>query len=166
MSLHIKPANTCAFDQISLGEVMLRLDPGEGRIRTAREFKVWEGGMSFHGGLLGVLISFYFFARRHTVRWLALMDLLAAATPVGLFLGRLANFVNGELYGRVTTSSWGMVFPGGGPVARYPSQLFEATLEGFTLFFILFFIAKGRLSFTARYSHEAAYRMGWGICSP
>lgn len=101
---------------------------------------VWQGGMSFHGGLLGILIAFYFFARRHAVRWLALMDLFACATPMGLFLGRLANFVNGELYGRVTESAWGMVFPNGGELPRYPSQLFEAGLEGLALFVVLWLL--------------------------
>jgi phosphatidylglycerol:prolipoprotein diacylglycerol transferase len=88
-----------------------------------------------------VLIAFYFFARRYKVRWLQLMDLLAAATPVGLFFGRLANFVNGELYGRVTTVPWGMVFPNGGPMPRHPSELYEAGLEGLVMFVVLFLVA-------------------------
>ena len=102
---------------------------------------VWHGGMSFHGGLLGVLVAFYFFARRYGVRWLALMDLLACATPIGLFFGRLANFVNGELYGRVTDVPWGMVFPRGGELPRHPSQLYEAGLEGLVLFVVLLLLA-------------------------
>ena len=102
---------------------------------------VWQGGMSFHGGLAGILIAFYFFARRFKLPWLRLMDLLAVATPVGLFFGRLANFVNGELFGRVTDVPWGMVFPNGGPEPRHPSQLYEAGLEGLVLGSILWFFA-------------------------
>ena len=103
--------------------------------------QIWHGGMSFHGGLCGVLIAFYFFARRFKIRWLQLMDLLAAATPIGLFFGRLGNFVNGELDGRVTDMPWGMVFPHGGDLPRHPSQLYEAGLEGLTLFIVLRILA-------------------------
>lgn len=102
---------------------------------------IWQGGMSFHGGLAGILISFYFFAKRFKIHWLELMDRLAIATPVGLFFGRLANFVNGELYGRVTTSPLGMVFPHGGPMPRHPSQLYEAGLEGLLLGLLLWYLA-------------------------
>lgn len=102
---------------------------------------IWQGGMAFHGGLAGILIAFYFYARRFKIRWLQLMDLLAVATPIGLFFGRLANFVNGELYGRATTLPWGMVFPHGGPNPRHPSQLYEAGLEGLVLGLLLWFLA-------------------------
>ena len=98
---------------------------------------IWQGGMSFHGGLTGVLVAFYLFARRHKISYLHTLDYLAVATPIGLFFGRIANFINGELYGRVTTSQWGMVFPTGGDLPRYPSQLFEAALEGAALFILL-----------------------------
>jgi phosphatidylglycerol:prolipoprotein diacylglycerol transferase len=107
----------------------------------AEVLEVWHGGMSFHGGFTGVLIAFAFFCRRFGLRWLALMDLLAVATPIGLFFGRLANFVNGELFGRVTALPWGMVFPNGGPSPRHPSQLYEAGLEGFVLGMVLWFLA-------------------------
>lgn len=103
--------------------------------------EVWHGGMSFHGGLVGVLVAFYLFAHRYKINYLRVLDHLATATPIGLFLGRLANFINGELYGRVTESKLGMVFPDGGPLPRYPSQLFEATLEGLVLFLILLFLS-------------------------
>jgi phosphatidylglycerol:prolipoprotein diacylglycerol transferase len=126
-------------------------------------FAVWRGGMAFHGGLLGVLVSFYFFARRHAVSWMALMDLLATATPIGLFLGRLANFVNGELYGRVTTSALGMVFPNGGPVARYPSQLFEAALEGLVLFIVLFLTATRSKALQMRGLMGGLFLSGYGL---
>jgi phosphatidylglycerol---prolipoprotein diacylglyceryl transferase len=103
---------------------------------------LWEGGMSFHGGLLGVIIAFILFARKHKVRFFQLIDIIACATPIGLFFGRLANFINGELYGRVTDAPWGMVFPGGGDLPRHPSQLYEAALEGVVLFGILYYMLK------------------------
>ncbi|MBF0428163.1 MAG: prolipoprotein diacylglyceryl transferase [Magnetococcales bacterium] len=102
--------------------------------------RVWEGGMSFHGGLLGVLIAGYLFARQHQLSFLVLGDLLAVVTPVGLFLGRIGNFINGELWGRTTTLPWGVVFPGGGAEPRHPSQLYEAGLEGFFLFVLLWWL--------------------------
>jgi len=100
--------------------------------------KIWQGGMSFHGGLLGVFVAYWLFARKYRLKWLRIMDYLAAATPIGLLLGRIANFVNGELYGRVTDSPWGIVFPQGGPEPRHASQLYEAGLEGLVLFVVLF----------------------------
>ncbi|MEZ5691728.1 MAG: prolipoprotein diacylglyceryl transferase [Rickettsiales bacterium] len=105
-------------------------------------FYVWKGGMSFHGGLIGVIFSFYLFCRKYKINFLSLADLLACAAPIGLFFGRLANFANGELFGRVTDSPLGMVFPRGGELPRHPSQLYEASLEGFVLFFILLFLLK------------------------
>lgn len=104
--------------------------------------KTWQGGMSFHGGALGVIIGFYVFAWRQKISYLRLMDLICCAVPIGLFLGRLANFANGELYGRVTDVSWGVVFPHGGKLPRHPSQLYEAALEGLALFLILFSLAR------------------------
>lgn len=104
-------------------------------------FAVWEGGMSFHGGLIGVTLAFLLFARRFGIRFLSMMDLIAVVAPLGLFFGRLANFVNGELYGRVTESPLGMVFPRGGPLPRHPSQLYEAALEGVVLFTVMWLVA-------------------------
>jgi phosphatidylglycerol:prolipoprotein diacylglycerol transferase len=98
---------------------------------------IWHGGLSFHGGLLGVVLGSIYVARKYKIRWLRLTDVLALATPVGLGLGRIANFINGELWGRVTDVPWAMVFPGGGPYPRHPSQLYEAFLEGVVLFIIL-----------------------------
>jgi phosphatidylglycerol:prolipoprotein diacylglycerol transferase len=101
-------------------------------------FAVWQGGMSFHGGIIGVLLSFVFFARKHQLPWLAVMDRLALVTPIGLFLGRLANFVNGELYGRVTDVPWAMVFPSDpAGLPRHPSQLYQAGLEGLAMLIIM-----------------------------
>jgi phosphatidylglycerol:prolipoprotein diacylglycerol transferase len=98
---------------------------------------VWKGGMSFHGGLLGVVLAVYFFARRNGVEKLSLGDVAAASTPFGLFFGRIANFINSEVVGRVSDVPWAMVFPGAGDQPRHPSQLYEASLEGIVLFTIL-----------------------------
>lgn len=98
---------------------------------------VWQGGMSFHGGALGVILAMAAFAHFKKIPFLSIADLVTACVPVGLFFGRIANFINGELFGRVTDASWGMRFPGGGDVPRHPSQLYEAVLEGLILFFIL-----------------------------
>ncbi|MAS15456.1 prolipoprotein diacylglyceryl transferase (plasmid) [Nitratireductor rhodophyticola] len=106
--------------------------------------KVWEGGMSFHGGLIGVIVAIFVFSWRRGFAALALADLVAAATPIGLFFGRIANFVNGELYGRTTDASWGIVFPHGGDLPRHPSQLYEAFLEGLVLFVLLAVLAHRR----------------------
>ena len=104
-------------------------------------FAMWQGGMSFHGGLCGVILASVVFARIRKIPWLQLGDLIAASVPIGLFLGRVANFINGELFGRTTTVSWGMIFPGGGPKPRHPSQLYEATLEGLILFAVCAYLA-------------------------
>ncbi|MDP9126894.1 MAG: prolipoprotein diacylglyceryl transferase [Pseudomonadota bacterium] len=104
--------------------------------------KVWHGGMSFHGGLIGVITATAIYTRVYKLKLFAFLDLLACVTPIGLGLGRLANFVNGELYGRVTTVPWGVVFPRGGVMPRHPSQLYEAFLEGAVLFAILFALSQ------------------------
>ncbi|HWL03416.1 MAG TPA: prolipoprotein diacylglyceryl transferase [Xanthobacteraceae bacterium] len=100
-------------------------------------FQLWHGGMSFHGGFLGCVLAVVLFSRRRGVPLLSLGDLSCAAGTIGLFLGRLANFINSELWGRVTDVPWAMVFPNGGPLPRHPSQLYEAALEGIVLFVIL-----------------------------
>jgi phosphatidylglycerol:prolipoprotein diacylglycerol transferase len=98
---------------------------------------VWQGGMSFHGGMLGVIVALLWFCRRQRIDPLLLGDRAAAVVPIGLFLGRLANFANGELWGRVSDVPWAMVFPHGGPEPRHPSQLYQAFLEGICLFVLL-----------------------------
>lgn len=98
---------------------------------------VWHGGMSFHGGFLGTVLAMILFAWRRGLSVWTLFDLAGAAAPIGLFFGRLANFINAELWGRETDLPWGFVFPGAGPLPRHPSQLYEAALEGLVLFFIL-----------------------------
>jgi phosphatidylglycerol:prolipoprotein diacylglycerol transferase len=110
--------------------------------------QLWEGGMAFHGGFLGVIIAILLYCRKHGLKVWRVLDYVAVVTPIGLFLGRLANFVNGELWGRVTDGSWGMIFPTGGPWPRHPSQLYEAALEGLALFLVLavlFRVTRARL---------------------
>jgi len=103
---------------------------------------LWEGGMSFHGGLLGVIVAIVVFALRNGVSPFRLSDLVAIVAPIGLFFGRLANFINGELWGRVADVPWAMVFPRGGPLPRHPSQLYQATFEGILLFALVFAVWK------------------------
>ena len=105
-------------------------------------FAVWEGGMSFHGGLTGAVLATLYFIRKHKVRFYPLADIGFLAAPVGLGLGRIGNFINGELYGRVTDVPWGVVFPGGGSLPRHPSQLYEAFLEGPVMFLLLFVVSR------------------------
>jgi len=99
--------------------------------------QLWNGGMSFHGGVLGCIVAIVLFAMRRGIPVLSLGDVTAAVAPIGLFLGRIANFINGELWGRRTDVPWAMIFPHGGSVPRHPSQLYEATLEGVVLFIVL-----------------------------
>lgn len=100
-------------------------------------FKVWEGGMSFHGALIGIIFGTYFFSLKKNVSTFYLLDIIACVSPIGIFLGRIANFINGELVGKVTTLSWGVIFPAVDMLPRHPSQLYEAMLEGMLLFLIL-----------------------------
>ena len=128
-------------------------------------FFIWRGGMSFHGGLLGVLAAIGLFARSRGVSYFTLSDIIGAATPIGLCLGRIANFINGELFGRTTDSTvvpWAMVFPQGGPIARHPSQLYEALLEGLLLFLVLHvMVRRGALQRTGLIS--GAFMIGYGL---
>ena len=126
-------------------------------------FAVWQGGMSFHGGLVGVALAIALFARRAGVPVLALADMAAAVTPIGLGLGRIANFINGELWGRPSDVPWAMVFPTGGPDPRHPSQLYEALLEGLVLFVLLWLLR--RFSPAARQPGfiTGAFLAGYGI---
>jgi phosphatidylglycerol:prolipoprotein diacylglycerol transferase len=103
-------------------------------------FYIWDGGMSFHGGFIGALMSFILYARTIGVNWIDLGELVAPSVPIGLGAGRLGNFINGELWGRVTDSPLGMIFPTGGPLPRYPSQLFELFFEGIVLFTVLWIV--------------------------
>ena len=99
--------------------------------------QTWDGGMSFHGGLIGLVVVLFLFARAKNARFLSGIDLLGAVAPLGLMLGRIANFINGELFGKPTDLPWGVVFPNGGGMPRHPSQLYEAALEGLLLFLVI-----------------------------
>lgn len=122
-------------------------------------FAVWQGGMSFHGGFLGVLVAMVVFASKYHLRWLAIMDFVAPLVPIGLGAGRLGNFINGELWGRVTNAEWGMVFPKVDTMLRHPSQLYEFFLEGIVLFLILWiYSAKPR----ATGAISALFLIGYG----
>jgi len=125
-------------------------------------FELWKGGMSFHGGFLGCVLAVVLFARYRGISILSLGDLTCAAGTIGICLGRIANFINGELWGRPTDVPWAMVFPSGGPVPRHPSQLYEASLEGLLLFLVLFVLIRGgalrRPGFII-----GAFALGYGI---
>lgn len=123
-------------------------------------FKVWQGGMSFHGGLLGVMIAVWLFARHTKKSYWDILDFGAPIVPIGLGLGRIGNFIGGELYGRVTDGPWGMVFPTGGELARHPSQLYQATLEGLALFAILWFFSRKP---RPRYAVSGLFALFYGI---
>jgi prolipoprotein diacylglyceryl transferase len=120
---------------------------------------VWNGGMSFHGGFLGVLAAMWLFSRKYNLTWLKIMDFVAPLVPIGLGAGRMGNFINGELWGRATNADWGMVFPRVDTVLRHPSQLYEFTLEGIVLFLILWIYAsKPRATGTI----SAMFLIGYG----
>ena len=108
-------------------------------------FAVWHGGMSFHGGLIGVLIVGILFCWKNKKSFWKIADLFIVTAPIGLGLGRIGNFINGELYGRITDVPWGMIFPKGGPLPRHPSQLYESALEGGILFVILWILKDRKL---------------------
>ena len=128
-------------------------------------FAVWEGGMSFHGGALGVAIAIVWFCRRNAVPLLGMADRVAVCVPIGLGLGRIANFVNGELWGRAAPDwlPWAMIFPNGGPVPRHPSQLYEALLEGLVLFVVMFTLSRQE-RLRARFGWlTGAFLVGYGV---
>jgi phosphatidylglycerol---prolipoprotein diacylglyceryl transferase len=124
---------------------------------------VWQGGMSFHGGLVGILVACWLFARRHGIAFLEIADAVAVVAPIGLFFGRLANFINAELWGRVTTMPWGVIFPNGGPEPRHPSQLYEAALEGLLLFIVLQVMARGARDPARAGRLGGVFLLGYGL---
>jgi phosphatidylglycerol:prolipoprotein diacylglycerol transferase len=126
-------------------------------------FKVWKGGMSFHGGAIGVIVAFYLVSKKYSIDSLSLLDLVATVVPVGLFFGRIANFINQELYGRKTDSIFGVVFDGTDGIPRHPSQLYEAFSEGFLLFCILFYLAKYTNSLKHKGQNGGVFLLGYGI---
>lgn len=121
---------------------VLFYNPAHFVAHPAEIVELWKGGMSFHGGFAGCVLAVILFARRRGIPMLSLGDITCAVGPIGLFLGRLANFINGELWGRAADVPWAMVFPGAGPLPRHPSQLYEAALEGLVLFVILALIVR------------------------
>ncbi|MFY7994041.1 MAG: prolipoprotein diacylglyceryl transferase [Bacteriovoracaceae bacterium] len=140
-------------------------------------FAVWKGGLSFHGAVAGMCLATWIFAKKHELHFFQIADCMAVAGSPGLFFGRMGNFINGELYGRVTDSWAGMVFPGGGPFPRHPSQLYEGISEGLILFVILFWIHRrqkfygvvssvfllgyGFFRFTAEFFREPDSQLGY-----
>lgn len=124
--------------------------------------KIWQGGMSFHGGLLGVTLAMLLFARRHNIPLLAVSDRVAMVVPIGLFLGRLSNFINGELMGRVSDLPWAMIFPNSDGLPRHPSQLYEAGLEGLALGVVMW-VAARRGALAKRGTMTALLLIGYGI---
>ncbi len=140
-------------------------------------FAVWHGGMSFHGGLIGSVVAGYLYCKRTRLNFWHTADLIIVTAPIGLGLGRLGNFINGELYGRVTDVAWAMVFPSGGPLPRHPSQLYEFFLEGVVLFVVLwtvrmkhykagiltslFLILYGAFRFFAEFFREPDAQLGY-----
>ena len=121
---------------------------------------VWQGGMSFHGGFLGVLIAVWFYARRSERRWLDVTDFIAPLVPLGLAAGRMGNFINAELVGRVTTGPWAMIFPNVDNLPRHPSQLYQFALEGVALFALLWWFAA---SPRPRGAVSGAFLLGYGV---
>ena len=128
-------------------------------------FRVWEGGMSFHGGFLGVLLAMYLFTRKYAPgAFMRVMDMCAVAAPIGLFFGRIANFINGELYGRVTDVPWAIIFPHSGDgMPRHPSQLYEAVLEGAVLFAVSMFLAFRTSSLDKTGTLSGVFLIGYGV---
>ena len=129
----------------------------------AEIFYVWQGGMSFHGGALGVILAMILFARFKKVPFLRLADLVCCAVPIGLFFGRLANFINGELYGRASDVPWAVKFPMGDFVARHPSQIYEALSEGLVLFLVLFLLQKREAVRSRCGLLSAVFLIGYGL---
>ena len=124
---------------------------------------VWQGGMSFHGGFIGMVAAIFLFCRRKAVPVFALGDLIALVAPIGLFFGRIANFINAELVGRASDAPWAMVFPRGGPLPRHPSQLYEAALEGLVLFGVLYVLMRFANARARPGLLTGAFIMGYGI---
>lgn len=124
---------------------------------------VWQGGMSFHGGFLGVVLAGLWFCRRRNIPVLMFGDLMACVAPVGLFFGRIANFINGELIGRASDVPWAVIFPRGGPEPRHPSQLYEAGLEGLVLFVVLMILSGNEIVRRRHGTRIGVFMVGYGL---
>ncbi len=128
-----------------------------------RIIEIWNGGMSFHGGFIGATLAMVMFARRNGIPVLSMFDIVAAVVPFGLFFGRLANFVNSELWGRLSDAPWAVVFPTGGPFSRHPSQLYEAALEGVVLLLVLAALVYGARALKRPGIVSGAFVCGYGL---
>ena len=147
-----------------LGYVLF-YQPGYYLANPARALEVWHGGMSFHGGFLGVALATVWFCRKYRIRLLGFADRLAVVAPIGLMLGRIANFINGELWGRHAPDwlPWAMIFPNAGDIPRHPSQLYQATMEGLLLFLVLFTLSR-RQAVRARFgSLTGVFLVGYAL---
>jgi phosphatidylglycerol:prolipoprotein diacylglycerol transferase len=142
---------------------VLFYQPGHYLTHPLDMLAVWRGGMSFHGGLIGVLVATFLFARTRKLAFFEITDALAVATPIGLCLGRIANFINAELWGRVTDLPWGVVFPTAGPEPRHPSQLYEAALEGVVLFAVMLWLARRPYGPAARGLLSGVFLIGYAL---
>ena len=149
----------CAFGVIIGGRLgnVLFYDPAYYLAHPLDILKVWEGGMAFHGGLIGCFLGMALFARRYRTPLLTVMDLCSLVAPIGLFFGRIANFIRPELWGRPTDVPWAVVFPGTDGLPRHPSQIYEALLEGVLAFVILYALAQTRRAAEAR-AHRRRFR--------
>lgn len=144
-----------------LGYVLF-YNPGYYLFHPIETLYVWQGGMSFHGGLIGVALAILIFTRRNSISLGSFADLVASVVPIGLLFGRLANFINSELWGRVTTAPVGMIFPNGGPLPRHPSQLYEAGLEGLALLLLLFVVGQYTRALTRPWLITGLFGVGYG----
>jgi len=168
------PINRAGVDDmllwVALGVILggrigyvLFYNPGHYAAHPVEIFYVWQGGMSFHGGAAGVLVATYLFSRTRNIAFASLMDVTAAAATIGLFFGRIANFINSELWGRVTDMPWGVIFPNGGPLPRHPSQLYEAFLEGIVLFILLWLLTHRFTALKKPGVITGAFICGYGV---
>lgn len=171
--------NKPAMEQIALDDFLLWMTVGiilGGRIGyilfynsdvylndPLEALKIWQGGMSFHGGFIGSIAAIVLFARSRGILIWSLLDICAACTPIGLFFGRLANFINAELWGRPTNVPWAFVFPSAGPEPRHPSQLYEAALEGICLFILLFLLTHVVKAFRCPGLIAGTFTVGYGL---
>ena len=138
--------------------------PGYTSRNPSQILQVWHGGMSFHGGALGVVVALVLFCRQRKIALLGLADIIACAVPIGLFFGRIANFINGELWGRATDVPWAMVFPSdSAQVPRHPSQLYEATLEGVVLFLVLYLLQRSQAVRERQGTLTGAFLIGYAV---
>jgi phosphatidylglycerol:prolipoprotein diacylglycerol transferase len=137
--------------------------PGTVLADPAQLLRIWEGGMASHGGFVGVTLALIWFARARRIPFLHLGDLIVSVAPLGLMLGRIANFINGELWGRVTDVPWAMAFPLAGPEPRHPSQLYQAAMEGLILFLVLRLLTHRYETLRRPWLTTGAFLIGYGI---